>query len=384
MKYSNPFRFRGPASEDFIVGREKEKKQLLSIIKNSQSAVLYAPRRFGKTWLLEIVARESSRQKIVPIYFDLFPVSSAVHFIELYSTAIIKSFAKTSKDAQKFSRERFSFINPQIVLSGDNWLITYNWEKTKNAVERILPLILALPEEIAKKNNLKLAIIFDEFQEINRLNGEQWEREMRTVFQRHKKIAYIFSGSKTHLLINMFTDVRRPFYQSSAMISLSEISNDEWRNFISRKFKDSKISFNDAVIDQIIFLTGGHPYYTQLLCYFAWEMGFSKGKIVSEDVLQCFVESLENEDAYFMQLWDELPLIQKQLLIAIAKEGGKHLFSGDFMVANSLGPVSSIRLASMALSKQKGILDRKVKDEYKFTDPFFKLWVRREIIGFEE
>lgn len=383
MKKLNPFRFRGPASVNLMAGRENEKKQLLSIIKNSQSAVLYAPRRTGKTWLLEIVAKEASKEKIIPVYFDLFPISSVIHFIESYATAIIKSIAKTSKSAQELFNTHFSFLNPQITFSKNNWLITYNWERTDNGIKRLFPILLALPESIAKEKKAKLVVIFDEFQEIDRLDGEKWEKEMRSIFQQQKRVSYIFSGSKTHLLVNMFTDVRRPFYQSSAMILLSEISNNNWKKFISKKLKGTNVNFIEDIIDQLILLTGGHPYYTQLLCYFVWEKCNVKGMIISEDVTQCLTEALYNEYPYFGQLWDGLPLIQKQLLISIAKEGGRHIFSGDFMIANSLGPVSSIRIASIALSKQKEILD-KVKDEYKFTDPFFRLWIRREIIGFPE
>lgn len=380
MEPTNPFRFRGPASDEFVAGREKEKKQLLGILKNSQSAVLYAPRRFGKTWLLGLVAKAAKEEGVVPIYLDLFPISSVPHLLECYATAIVRAFAKTREETQKFCEDNLSFMGPQIGLSKEEWIMTYNWEHTESALKRISPRLFVLPEQIARKEHLKSAVIFDEFQEINRFNGERWEREMRAIFQQQENVAYIFSGSKTHMIVNMFTDVRRPFYQSAAMVSLSEISDKSWKVFIAEKLNNSKINFSSDVLEQILFLTRGHPYYTQLLCYFTWGNCSEKGRITVKDVIQSLTESLENEDAYFRQLWDDLPLTQRRLLMAIAREGGAHIFSGDFMVANSLGPASSIRLAALALTRQKGLLDR-VKDEYRFTEPFFRLWVRREVIG---
>jgi len=380
MKATNPFRFRGPAEKEFLVGREKERKQLLSVLKNSQSALLYAPRRFGKTWLLQTIMNDSYRKGILPIYLDFFPLSSEIHFLESYTTSIAEACCKSTTQAQEFSTELLRFLGARVVLINKNqWTLQYNWDKTTDTIKTIARLVFSLPETIARKRNLKIGVIFDEFQEVNKLNGERWEKEMRTIFQHQRDVGYIFSGSKTHLLLNMFTDSRRAFYQSAAMFTLSDISSTEWEEYISKRFATTGIVLSKEVLGQILSLTNGHPYYTQQLCYFLWEAVKMRKKVTIDDIDHSFDESLTNEDAYFRQVWEELPLTQRKLLIAIAKEGGKHILSGDFLLGNSLGPVSSVQLAAKALTQQKGILD-KIKDEYQFTDPFFRIWIRREIL----
>ena len=62
--------------------------------------------------------------------------------------------------------------------------------------------ILNLPERIAESEGKRFAVVFDEFQEIMRLNGGILEKQIRAAIQHHTHVSYLFAGSKTHMLID--------------------------------------------------------------------------------------------------------------------------------------------------------------------------------------
>lgn len=48
-------------------------------------------------------------------------------------------------------------------------------------------------------------------------NGDKTQRQLRTSIQTHKHIAYLFVGSKKHLIYDMFTNPNLPFYRSGKL-----------------------------------------------------------------------------------------------------------------------------------------------------------------------
>ena len=55
--------------------------------------------------------------------------------------------------------------------------------------------IMNLPQKLAEKGYV-VCVVFDEFQEIIRLNGNDFQRELRSVIQHHSNVSNIFCGSK--------------------------------------------------------------------------------------------------------------------------------------------------------------------------------------------
>ena len=85
--------------------------------------------------------------------------------------------------------------------------------------ERIIRDMLELPAKICPAG--RTLVVFDEFQEVESLGlGQQFERTMRSVIQNQPDIAYVFLGSKTHMLERMFASPSRPFYNSAQKFPL--------------------------------------------------------------------------------------------------------------------------------------------------------------------
>lgn len=82
----------------------------------------------------------------------------------------------------------------------------------------------------------RVALIIDEFQEIVEAGGRATEKQIRAAVQEHKRVAYIFSGSKTRLLTEMTTNKSRPFYRLGQNLFVKALPRAEFRQFLLNGF----------------------------------------------------------------------------------------------------------------------------------------------------
>src|SRR5438105_14406989 len=89
----NPFVYSHPLSPDDIIDREHETHALLANAVGGHYVRLYAPRKYGKTSLLQRALRDGERSEgLIPIIVDLYRVVSiadaAIRFERAYSHAL--------------------------------------------------------------------------------------------------------------------------------------------------------------------------------------------------------------------------------------------------------------------------------------------------------
>ncbi len=84
----NPFVSGGKVAGQAFWNREKEIKKLAGDIRSGQHVILLAQRRLGKTSLVCKVLEEVRKEGIVPVYVDLYPVSTLRELIEAYAKVI--------------------------------------------------------------------------------------------------------------------------------------------------------------------------------------------------------------------------------------------------------------------------------------------------------
>src|SRR2546430_17714944 len=73
----NPFVYSHPLSPDDIIDREHETHALLANAVGGHYVRLYAPRKYGKTSLLQRALRDGEREEgLIPVLVDLYRVVS--------------------------------------------------------------------------------------------------------------------------------------------------------------------------------------------------------------------------------------------------------------------------------------------------------------------
>ena len=116
-----------------------------------------------------------------------------------------------------------------------------------------------------------MALIFDEFQEVVDIDPTL-PRLMRAVFQEQPEVAHVYLGSKRHMMRRLFSDENEPFWRSAKPVELGVIAPEPFAAYIVERFRASGRSIEPDAVDAVLRTTGGHPYATQELCYFLWQL----------------------------------------------------------------------------------------------------------------
>ena len=366
----NPFKYGTVVSDPYFVNREREIREISNSLENGINIILYAPRRYGKTSLIKKILKEQGEAKSV--YIDFFQVTSLQKFIDLYTNAIMKTQNISVKKIVNLINKFIKGITTTISFDATgNPTINLNISSRQDK-ETTLIDVLELPQKLTKSNE-KFYIVFDEFQEIEKLNGIEFEKQLRSVIQYHTNISYVFMGSKTHLLLNMFNDKNRAFFNIGKIYHLKKISKQEMLSFLINGFKKSKIRFEKDVVEQVLKITDNIPYYVQYLASELWEISFESDMQINLDILEQAVDRiLDNQSDYYFMIYDNLTVYQRNLLLSLTKENEK-VFSKGYSQKYNLSSISSIQRAISSLI-QNGIIE-KVENKYKFTDPFFQRYL---------
>lgn len=367
----NPFRYGIAVDDPYFVNREQEICDFSKWLANGESLVIYSPRRFGKTSLILKVLNNLKDKGYRTVYIDFFKVHSRIRFVELYYDAIINAMPPWEKAMKKITN-MVTNLRPVISLD-QNGHPTVSVQSVDTSSVTNLSDVFDLPQKLA--GTKPWIVVFDEFQEINNLNGESFEKELRASIIHHDKVGYAFMGSQMHMLLNMFTHRNRAFYQFGKIRELHKIDREIVCDFLVDRFEKSGFRPTKDICLKLIDLCNNIPHYVQYLASAVWEAGMENRVSINEDVLKAAVNKIvNNQNDYFFTLFENLTSYQQKVLKAI-EVNGENILSSDYMERHRLKSTSSTQRAVERLVKDDII--EKLGNTYFFRDPFFKIWLQK-------
>jgi len=370
----NPFIYGEEVSGEYFCDREEEIRELLRDIENSQNVIIFSPRRYGKTSLIKEVLRRA--KGFLTFYIDLYPAITKQKFIEQYASGISRGLKAKKETILQIIKELIPRIIPKVVVTTKNeWKFEFDFDRLK-PTGPILDDLLEAAHKQANKENKKAVVVFDEFQEIANYEDDEIERKMRSAFQTHHNVSYIFMGSKKHMMDNLFNNPNRPFYKTGKHFLLGKIKRDAFYTFIEHKFKSAKFDYSKETIEHILDITECHPYYTQMLCHFIWEE--AENRKLTEETVELAIEKIfYSESSAYITTLDNLTQLQKRVLLSLAKdESATEIFSNEFIKKHNLSSPSSVQKAIKVLLEKEII--EKNNGKYIFIEVFFKRWLKEK------
>jgi AAA+ ATPase superfamily predicted ATPase len=366
MKNENPFKFGTIVDGRYFTDREDELAKISSYIKSENHLILISPRRFGKTSLIRKVINESGRQYI---YLDLQLVISTEDLASQLLKRVYRIFP-----VQKLKRYIKTFrLIPSVILNpvtGETEISFKPGSPDLTPLEDVLNMI----EKLGKEDK-KLVVVFDEFQDIFRINSGL-DRMLRGVMQNQKHITYIFMGSSESMIRNIFEKKSSPFYRFGTLMTLPRIASEKFILFLGERLE--KITGNAKFLSEAILgITDCHPYYTQQLAFTVWELIIRSGE--TPDVVELAAnEIVQSHDNDYERLWNSLNRTDMTILTGISGSSLSPL-SDEFSRVYGTGAVSTVFSTLLRLAR-KGILIKE-SSGYSMDDPFFKRWIimRRKI-----
>ena len=372
----NPFEYGGVVAGDAFCNRTKERADLARAIRNHEKLFVSSERRFGKTSLVQTVLAGLSKRSTVCVYVDLWPTDSEATFIAALAHAITHSMSSSVSKLLETGKRFFSNLAPSVTLDEEGKAEIHFGFSKHSALAPALDEVLATLPKIAAKDQRDVAIVFDEFQQVLEYGSDRVEKKLRSIIQNHRKVAYLFLGSRKHLIRKMFMDRSRPLYRAGGHYPLGPIAEEHWAPFISERFVAARKRISRELIHSICEQTQGHPFYTQHLCHAIWEL-CEPGRSVTDGMIkEAIALLLERESYAYSTLWESLALNQRKLLKGMAGEVDPvKPFAGHFVQRAGLATPSNAQRAINALL-ERDVIDRD-NGSLVITDRFFRLWIQR-------
>lgn len=369
----NPFVVGKYISEEYFCDRKKETALLEQHIFNGLNVVLYAPRRMGKTGLIHHLFRqEEIKDNYYCIFFDAYPTNSLAELTFWLSKAVFSQVAQSKKNLLKKFVDTIRSVKLQFNLDETGLpnlsLSLGEIKQPTQTTEEIFSYLDTLDKPVV------LAI--DEFQQISNYPEKNIEAILRSCAQKVKKVNLIYSGSRHHLLNEIFLDANKPFFQSAVYLNLGKIPEEEYVRFAQRLFFENEKLIEKKVISDVYNKFDGVSWFVQFTMNQLFSITKKKQNCTKDFIPQALSNIIGFNEESYKQMLSTLSEKDRALLFALLDAGKtKSLYSAEFITKYYLGTASNVQRSKQNL-EEKGILAAG-DDGYFIFDFFFAEWLRR-------
>ncbi|MEW6273544.1 MAG: ATP-binding protein [Bacillota bacterium] len=369
------FPIGGPVSEQDIVDREEFILSLKTRLADGQSIVLAGPRRIGKTSLAHEILRRMKKEGFYTASVDFFRLSDKLEFATALINACLENRTGVRRTLEALKdRARVVVGTARLAVKVEDLELNIGFSHGEPDENTILNRALELPETLAERDDRPMVVLFDEFQDAAHVAGEDIYKKMRSYFQHHKRVSYLFLGSKEGMMKTLFGNRREAFYRFAVILPIPPIPEDAWADYIARKFAEQNIEADNETVREIIRKTGGHPQNTMLVCseiYYAL-LETEKSYITPGIMRTGFDRALLRLSQVYDETLDELgkrPYVRQVL---------KRIATGNKVYTQKANPNEIKRAVDYLIDK--GVIEKCGRGSYSFVEPLFREYVLREFL----
>ena len=365
---ANPFTLKVVPPGRAFCNRVREMGDLLSYAENNVNVVLFSPRRYGKTSLVKKVQTELENKGYLTVYVDFFGLVSTDDIATRVAGSVY-GVLHPRRSLWKKALAAFKTLRPVIRQTEDGGIVI-SIEPVSSGISGIELLDKTMEElgRFIRETPGGLHLVFDEFQEITELKDSRIEGVLRKHIQ-EQQASYFFVGSRRRILLGMFTERRRPFFQSALLYKLGRLPHDELSDFLALRFRGAGKECSSGIAEKISLKVRQHPYYAQKLAFHVFEM--SGTTVHEKDVEKAFCSLLEGEKVVFEAVLQGLAPGQIALVRALAKEPSSSMLSAEYMKKHDLKSVGGVQSALNKLSRLD-LIEKGDGGVWRVVDPVFR------------
>lgn len=370
---NNPFVTSGYIAPEYFCDREKETEELVRWLLNENNVALISTRRMGKTGLMQHCFQlPEVKESYYTFLIDIYATKTLREFVFQLGKAIMTTLKPKGQKAWELFVNSMTSLKTGFSLDMSGmpiWNIELGDVKSPEATLDEIFHYLSVADK-------PCIVAIDEFQQVAHYPEKNTEALLRTYIQHCPNARFIFAGSQRHLMGEMFLSPARPFYQSVSIIHLTAIEKSKYVEFARHHFRLAHKDIDKLVISSLYDRFEGITWYLQKILNILFAIT-PQGTVCNEEMIEKAISFILDSYSFtYSELLYQLPEKQKELMVAICKEGKAiALTSGKFIHKYSLPSSSSVQ------SALKGLLEKdfvtKEGAYYMVYDRFFSLWLKR-------
>lgn len=260
MVPNNPFLIEGYVSQEYFCDRVEDTAMLVRHLTNGCNVALIAPRRLGKSGLiLNSFHQEAVRDSYYTVFVDIYETKNFAEFVYVLGKGILDAVRTRGRNVWEVFIAMLKSLRSTISFDMNG---VPEW--TVGGGDIINPVITLdeIFDYLAQADRPCLVAI-DEFQTIASYPEKTVEAALRTRIQRCGNARFVFSGSKRHMMAQMFATGSRPFYNSSVIMGLEPIGREVYLRFANHHLSATGKSISADAFAMLYDAYDGVTWYVQ-------------------------------------------------------------------------------------------------------------------------
>lgn len=372
MYVKNPFIVGKYLSDKYFCDRSEETDFLRKQIVNGRNVALISPRRIGKSGLIQHFFNQKDIRENYHVFFvDIYATTSFAELVytlgkEIYDQLKPQSTVWKEKFFQIISSFRVGFKLDTMTGAPGLDLGLGDIQVPQTTLDEIFNYI--------NEADKPCIIAIDEFQQIGEYAENNVEAMLRTKIQKCQRAQFIFSGSKRHMMSNMFNSPSKPFYQSAINMGLEPIPMNIYVDFAVQLFEENDRHIDKDVIESVWIKYNGYTWFVQMMMNELFALTPIGETCHKEKITEAVHNVIMSQDSSYKDILSRIPPKQKIVLQAIAKENiAQNITSSKFIKKYNLNSASSVQSAVKLLLKND--LITQTDNTYRVYDYFFSEWL---------
>ena len=370
-KIDNPFILYGYEGPEYFCDRKEETEEMVSSLRNGCNITLMSPRRYGKTGLIRHVFHKIKEQDpdAACFYIDIYATNSLYDFVQTFAKAVVGKLDTPLQKAENIITKIFK--SSQITMSTDfmtglpQLSLNFAPQYTESTFDEIFTYI--------SQSQRNCYIAFDEFQQVTEYPEKNVEALLRTHIQKMNNAHFVFSGSRLHMMMEMFNSPKHPFYRSTEKLNLGTLDEAVYYSFAEEKLKEKDVSLPYDAFHELYSMVDGVTWYIQAVLNRLYRL--TDKTVTVKDMNEVIIKIILSEEEDYKRLVHLLTANQANLLLAIAREGSvAEPMSGQFLRKHQLKSTSSVQRALKYLADEEYIYLS--ERGYIIYDRFFGIWLK--------
>lgn len=374
MTVRNPFLVEGYVSPEYFCDRVDETAQLTRHLTNGCNVALIAERRLGKSGLIKNCFHQPQiRQDYYTFYVDIYETKNLAELVYVLGKSVL---AVLQSQGRRALDTFLGFLRS--LRAGVTFDINGNpdWGITVGDISMPDVTLDEIFTYLANADRPCLVAI-DEFQVIADYPEKTVEAALRRRMQECHNANFVFSGSKRHMMSEIFASRSRPFYNGASIMTLAPINEERYLDFARHHLSAHGQDITPEAFHYLYHFYDGITWYVQYVLNILYSTETSSRPFTIADVSEAIGIVLTHQQFAYKSLLFQLSARQKQLLLALAAEGRvSQPLSKSFLQKYKM-------TSSMVQSSLKVLLEHDFvtgdNGEYMVYDRFMAQWLKTMI-----